>query len=139
MMSGSRSASIHFQSQNSGCLVAMLTSLSLPQEAAQIPVLELAFPLAAPQHALELRRQIVFQPLGAIGDALDEVRRDAGFLLELAQRGRPRLLALVDPALRHLPRFVGIIDATSDPHLLVRIEQHDADTPAVEMVVVVIG
>src|SRR5690348_13134357 len=63
------------------------------------------------------------------------MRRDPGLFFELAQCRRPRLLALVDPALRHLPGFVGIIDPPADKHHAIAVEEHDADPAAVEMII----
>ena len=79
-------------------------------------------------------RQVVLQPLRALGNALNKVRFDARLLLELAKRGRPRLLAVVDPALRHLPRVVFIIDAKAHEHLALAVEEHDADPAAISIV-----
>jgi len=67
------------------------------QEAGQVPVLVLSFPLATPKLAAKLFRQVVLQPFGTIGDSFDEVRRNAGFLLQLAKRRLPGIVfALVD-------------------------------------------
>jgi hypothetical protein len=46
------------------------------------------------------------------------------------------MLAVVDPALGHLPGLVGIIDAGADEDFPFSIEQHHADSAAVEMIVV---
>ena len=46
------------------------------------------------------------------------------------------VLVLVDPALRHLPGVVRIIDPGADPDLAVAVQQHHADPAAVESVVV---
>ena len=46
-------------------------------------------------------RQVVVEPVGNFAELLD--RRDVGFFVQFAQCGRPRVLALVDAALRHLP------------------------------------
>ena len=92
-----------------------------------------SWPIHLPPHNLPRSSagKIVFQPLRAFGDPLDQAGRNAGLLLELAQRGRPRLLALVDPALRHLPGLVGIIDPRADEHLALAVEEHHADPAAV--------
>src|SRR3954454_15776198 len=62
------------------------------------------------------------------------MRRNARFLLELAKGRRPRLLGLVDPALRHLPGFVGIIDPCADEHLALAVEEHHADSATIAIV-----
>jgi len=105
------------------------------EEARQVPVLVLAAPLAAPQFAPELGGQVVFHPLGARGDPLDELGRNPRFLLQLAQRSRPGLLARVDPALRHLPGLVGVIDPRPDEDLARAVQKHDADPAAVTLFV----
>ncbi len=65
------------------------------------------------------------------GDLLDQMRCDPGLFLDFAQGAGPRLLALVDPALRHLPRLVGIIDPPTDPDEAIKVKQHHADSAAV--------
>ena len=129
--SGSCSGSIHFHSRNSGLAVAMLTSLSSPRKRARYQSWSCPFHLPPHNLPANLLGQIVLQPLGAFGDPLDQVRRDAGLFLQLAQRGRPRLLALVDPALRHLPGLVGIIDARARRTPCRPVQQHHADPAAV--------
>src|SRR5947209_16065801 len=102
------------------------------KEAGEVPILVLALPFAAPQLAAELLGKVIFQPLGTVGDAFNQVRRDARLLLQLAKRREPGIvLALVDAALRHLPRFVSVIDTGADEHLASMVEQHDADSAAV--------
>src|SRR3954451_9193784 len=63
------------------------------------------------------------------------MRRNARFLLELAKGRRPRLLGLVDPALRHLPGLVGVIDPCADEHLALAVEEHHADAAAIPAIV----
>src|ERR1043165_8982241 len=94
----------------------------LSEEAGEVPILVLALVLPLPERAAKLFRQIVLQPLGAGRHALDEFGGDAGFLLELAKRGRPRFLAVVDAALRHLPRLVRVIDPSADEYLALGVE-----------------
>ena len=105
------------------------------EEAAQEPILVLPGPLPAPQLAAKIFGQVVFQPLRAFGDALDQMRRDASLFLQLAERGGPRLLARVDPALRHLPGLVGVIDPCADEHLALAVEEHHADAAAIPAIV----
>src|SRR5436190_18737327 len=69
------------------------------------------------------------------GDLLDEARRDARFFLKLAQRAVPAVLALVQPALRHLPRLVAIIDPPADPHEPLGVDQHHSDPATIKTVV----
>jgi hypothetical protein len=104
-------------------------------EAREVPVLDLALEPALPKLRRNRVRDVVAQLLGMVGELLDEVRRDPGFLLQLAQRAGPWRLALVHPALRHLPRLVAIIDPPPDPHQPGRIEQHDADSAAIVSIV----
>ena len=44
-------------------------------------------------------------PIWGFGDDFGEVGRHAGFLLQLAERRHQRILAIIDPALRHLPEI----------------------------------
>src|SRR5579872_3772913 len=102
------------------------------EKASKVPILVLTLVSAAPEFGAKLLWQIIFQPLRAFSDAFDKVRRNAGFLFQFAKAGHPWIIfALVNPALRHLPRFVGVIDTRSDEHSALRIEQHHADTAAV--------
>src|SRR5438874_45031 len=80
--------------------------------------------------ALTIRRSI-----RAGADPFHQARRDSCLFFELSQRRRPRLLVLVDPALRHLPCFVGIIDPRPDEHLALAVEEHHADPAAVAVIV----
>src|SRR4051812_42691356 len=61
------------------------------------------------------------------------MRRDAGFFCQLAQRRGPGFFAFVDPALRHLPRIVGVIDAQAYEDLALAVQQHDADPAPVSV------
>ena len=79
----------------------------------------------AAAHADELRRQIVWPPVRALSNDLRAVGAD--FLLQLAQRGAAWILALVDAALRHLPRFGRHIDAAGNEDPAGGVEQHQAD------------
>src|SRR3954462_15759662 len=76
-------------------------------------------------------REFVRQTVGLaeIGCALD-----AGLFPELAQRGIAQILALVDAALRHLPVEARqddlgsvALEAVSDQHAAIGIEQRDSD------------
>ena len=49
----------------------------------------------------DLARNVVGEPFRDLAELLD--RADVGFLVELAQRRRVGIFALVDAALRHLP------------------------------------
>src|SRR6476469_7906949 len=60
-----------------------------PEEARQIPVLVLADPGLLPDHTDQFVGQAIFQPLGALGDTLDQARTNAGFLFQLAQSRGP--------------------------------------------------
>src|SRR6185369_5392125 len=106
------------------------------EEARQIPILVLPDILPAPELAAQPLGQVILQTFRALADARDEARLDARFLLELAQCRRPRLFVSIDPALRHLPRFVGIIDARPDEDLALAVEEHDADSAAVAVIMV---
>ena len=73
----------------------------------------------------DLARDVVGEPLVDLAELLD--RADVGLLVELAQRRRPRVLALVDAALRHLPgvRVVdvfGPVEAAPDEHQTLAVE-----------------
>src|SRR5205085_810134 len=86
----------------------------LPQKPRQEPVLLLADPFAVPKPRPPFLGQVVAQPLGALGDLLDQARRDSGLLLELAERRSPAVVLAFDPALGHLPGVVGIIEPGPD-------------------------
>ena len=75
------------------------------QEAHGEPFLALAAIAALPDRADHVIGQVVIMPVGRFGDDLGEVRRHAGFLLQLAERRHQRVLTLVDAALWHLPRL----------------------------------
>jgi len=66
--------------------------------------------------------EVVFQlERGAPVHLRHEMRADPGLFLEFAQCAVERLLALVDPALRHLPdiaAFLGGVDAPADVDLV---------------------
>src|SRR5215472_11505061 len=103
-----------------------------PEEAGKVPVLVLSDIFAAPQATAERLGQFIFQAFGASGDPLDEVRPDPCLLLEFAKGGLPWIvLAFIDPALGHLPGFVGIIDPRSDEYLVLAVEEHHADSAAI--------
>src|SRR3546814_4126504 len=73
----------------------------LAQEAQREPALLLATVAALPDLADERRRQVVAQPVAALGENLRLVGPD--LLVQLAQRRFLGGLAGVDAALRHLP------------------------------------
>src|ERR1700683_2941873 len=94
-------------------------------ETQRVPLLLLAAVLAVPGLPRDLARNIVDQPFGDLAEALH--RGDVGFLSEFAQRRRPRVLARVDAALRHLPDVdvvgvLGTVDAASDEGVAGAIE-----------------
>src|SRR5262249_22457676 len=85
-------------------------------EAEGVPLLLLAAVLALPQRLRELGRQIVAQPAIALGQQL--CRGDTGLLMQLAPGGVERILALVYPALWHLPGGTGAVEALRDEDLV---------------------
>src|SRR5271170_7155504 len=98
------------------------------------PFLGLAAVFALPRLADDLARDVVLQPVGDFAEAL--YGTDIGFLVQLPQRGRPSLFALVDAALRHLPsvRRVDVLrplDAPADEGKPGTIEHQYADTRAI--------
>src|SRR5262245_47776693 len=79
----------------------------------------------------DLAGDVVAEPVRAFGELLD--RADIGLLVELAQRSRPRVLARIDAALRHLPGMrrvdvLGPAHALADEDAAGAVEHHDADT-----------
>ena len=72
-------------------------------EAQRVPFLRLAAIFAAPGLTYDLARNVVGEPFLDLTQFLD--RLDVGFFVELAQRGRPRILAGVNAPLRHLPNM----------------------------------
>src|SRR5580700_4144332 len=103
-------------------------------EAHREPFLGLAAVLALPRLADDLARDVVLQPVGDFAEPLDGT--DIGFLVQLPQRRRPRLFALVDAALRHLPgmRRVDVLrplDAPANEAKPGAIEHQHADTRAI--------
>src|SRR3546814_19381519 len=56
---------------------------------------------------------------------------DAGFLAEFAYRRFLGLLAVVDPALRHLPRLARGIEPLADEDAAVAVGEHDTRAGAV--------
>src|SRR5882672_1470085 len=73
----------------------------LAQEAHGEPLLALAAIAAAPGPSHDVRRQLVAEPVGMLGQDLR--LGGADLLLELAERRLARPLAAVDAALGHLP------------------------------------
>src|ERR1700678_213183 len=75
------------------------------------PFLGLAAVFAAPGVAGDLRRYVVVEPFRDFAETFD--RADIGFLAQLAQSRRPRVLARIDAALRQLPdvRIVDVLGA----------------------------
>src|SRR4029079_1176784 len=79
----------------------------LAGEAYRVPFLPLPAIAALPGAPRNGARNIVDQPIGDFAELLD--RSHAGFLVQLALRGGPGILAGIDAALRHLPDM-GFID-----------------------------
>src|SRR5277367_1833183 len=96
-------------------------------EAGGEPFLFLATKFAVPGMADEMGWQLIAQParlpqpLGLVG---------ADLFLEFTQGSRPGLLALVQPALRHLPGTRGV-NPLGGEDLAGGVEQSDTDPPAV--------
>src|SRR5215470_18061639 len=67
-------------------------------EAHREPLLRLSAIAALPGLAHDLARNVVAEPVRDLGELPD--RADIGLLVELAQRGRPGVLARIDTALR---------------------------------------
>src|SRR6185369_16301706 len=102
------------------------------QEPRHKPDLTLAAIFAAPELPDQLFRQVVeILLLGARQD-LDKVGLDPGFLFQFAQGRALDVLARIDAALRHLPRVaLLVVDALSDEHEPVAIDEHDANAGAI--------
>src|SRR3984957_10723261 len=103
-------------------------------EAHREPFLGFAAVFALPRLADNLARDIVLQPVGDFAQPLDGT--DIGFLVQLPQRRRPGLFALIDAALRHLPGVRRIdmlrpLDAPADEGKPGAIEHQHADTRAI--------
>ena len=65
---------------------------------------------------------------------------DPGFLPQLAQGGVVQRLAVVDPALRHLPEIAfSIVDPLTDERMAVAVDKHHANAGAVGQVVKILG
>ena len=109
----------------------------LAEEAPEEPVLFLPAILALPHPAEQFGRQVVEIGLRGLRDHLDQVRRDAHFLLQFAQGGLAHVLAFVDPALRHLPEAVGRgVDPLADKDKALAVHQHEAGAGAIGQVIV---
>src|SRR5215471_7958396 len=74
----------------------------------RVPLLGLAAIFATPRPADDVARNVVREPLADFAEAFD--RAHAGFLIKLAQRRRPWVLATINAALWHLPnmRFIDV-------------------------------
>src|SRR5581483_7005243 len=101
------------------------------QKAHGKPFLALTAIAPAPEAAGDVGRHPVAEPARALGDDLRFVGAD--LFVELAHRGLPRGLALVDAALRHLPIVAGDVDAAPDEDAVRAVEQHDADAGAIAL------
>src|SRR5262249_20575267 len=99
-------------------------------EAHREPFLRLSAISALPGFTHDLARNVVAEPVRDLGQLLD--RADIGLLVKLAQRGRPRVLARIDAALRQLPGMRGVdvlrpAHALADEHAAGAVEHDDAD------------
>ena len=70
-------------------------------------------------------------PVRRFGDQFGKVRRHAGFLLQLAERRHQRVLAVVDAALRHLPRLQLGIEPLPNKDMAIGVDQQHADAGAI--------
>src|SRR4029078_7155444 len=106
----------------------------LAGEAQRIPLLRLAAVLALPSLAADLFGYVVDQPSPDLAELFD--RLDAGFLVELAQRRRIGLFAVVDAALRQLPDMGPIdvlraIGSSADENQALTIDNAQAGAGAI--------
>src|SRR6266478_5764065 len=111
----------------------------LAGEANRVPFLPLAAIAALPGAPGNGAWNVIDQPVRDLAELLD--RADTGFLVELALRGLPGVLAGIDAALRHLPNvgFVDVFDAAgaaTDEDEPFRVDQHHADACSVGQVFV---
>src|SRR5262249_46121745 len=102
----------------------------LSGEAQRIPFLTLPAVLAAPGLADDLARNVVAELFLDFAELFD--RADIGFLIELAWRRRPRVLAAIDAPLRQLPRVSVVdmlrpVDAAADEDAPLAVEYGHAD------------
>src|SRR5690606_35510527 len=109
------------------------------READRVPLLALATITPFPDAPGDGARDIVGQPLGDFAELFH--RAGAGFLVKLAHRRRPGILAVIDAPLRHLPDEIvgGVLDTArtaTDENEARGIDQHHADALAVGKVVV---
>src|SRR5499426_2751246 len=109
----------------------------LAGEAQGKPFLRLAAIFAVPGLADDLPRDVVGEPLVDRRQMLD--RADVGLLAQFAQRAAVRVLARVDPALRHLPGMrhvdvLGAVDASADEDEAVAVDHGEADAGAIGQV-----
>src|SRR5262249_7863116 len=102
-----------------------------------VPLLGLAAEPALPRLTDQLARDVVVEPVGDLAEPLD--RANTGLLVELTQRRRPRILAGIDAALRHLPGMHHVdmlapAGAAADEDAAGGVEHHGADAGAVRQV-----
>src|SRR3546814_9073528 len=90
-------------------------------ETHQEPVLALAAIFAAPHLADQMIGQFVEIFFAAARDDFYQSAMDAGFLTEFADRRFLGLLAVVDPALRHMPRLARGIEPLADEDAAVEV------------------
>lgn len=103
------------------------------QKAQQEPDLLLAPVVAAPFAAHPAHRHVVVQPVARAAQQADVLRAQADFLVQLTVHGLLRGLGCVDAALRKLPGL--LTDALTPEHLVVLIQQDDADIRSVSVFV----
>ena len=103
-----------------------------PGEAHQEPALPLAAIAPTPQLAVQLGGKIVEQLLLEPGHDFEMLPPHADFLPHLAQQGGLDILAVVDPALGHLPPVaLAVVDPLADESLAFAVDKHDAHAGAV--------
>src|SRR4029077_19313365 len=73
--------------------------------------------------------QLVRQRVGALGDELQRVALEAGFLENLPAHGAGRLFALLEAALRELPRASDVATLARE-HVAVLVDDHGSDAGA---------
>src|SRR5262249_18482851 len=106
----------------------------LAGETQRIPSLALPAVFAAPSVADDLARDVVTELFRDLAELFD--RADIGFLVELTQRRRPRVLAAIDAALRLLPGvsvidMLGPVEAAADEDTAFAVEDRHGDAGAV--------
>src|SRR5262245_47877543 len=106
----------------------------LAGETQRIPSLALPAVFAAPSVADDLARDVVTELFRDLAELFD--RADIGFLVELTQRRRPRVLAAIDAALRQLPGvsvidMLGPVEAAADEDTAFAVEDRHGNAGAI--------